>query len=117
MSDGTDSLISPGPRLLTRFAAELDWEKLLVEGGWKNSGIVEKRRERERERERDREGTEIKLFPSGGSGSLPSFAEKLHKNKIDQMMVVSLSRILAMSIYLLISRTVVGSSRNRSYSL
>ena len=43
----------------------------------------ERERDRERERERDREGTEIKLFPSGGSGSLPSFAEKLHKNRSD----------------------------------
>ena len=115
MSDGTDSLISPGPRLLTRFAAELDWEKLLVEGGWKNSGSVGKRRERERELEREIEkAPKLNFFlPVVQVRSLPS---PKNCTKIDQMMVVSLSRSLAMSNYLLISRTVVASSRNRSYS-
>ena len=77
-------------------------------------GEEERASEREREREIEKAPKLNFFLPVVQVRSLPS---PKNCTKIDQMIVVSLSRSLAMSIYLLISRTVVGSSRNRSYSL
>ena len=61
-------------------------------------GLVEEQRQsgeekKELEIEKEGEGTEIKLFSSGGSRSLPS-AKKLHKNRSDNNLALTQPRYI-----------------------
>ena len=97
---GQLNFAGPTTRLLTHFAAELDWEKLLVRFAGRTAAV---RGRGEREREREREGTEIKLFSSGGSRSPSTFGKKLHKNRWNRShFPLTQSRYIYLSVHFLI---------------